>query len=68
MEGNPKHIQELLKTTGMESCKSVNTPMTAEDYKGRRFQEDRLPAQRVDSGRSEVVQKWPHQLNTIGKD
>ena len=33
MEGNPKHIQELLKTTGVESCKSVNTPMTAEDYK-----------------------------------
>ena len=31
MEGNPKHIQELLKTTGMESCESVNTPMTAED-------------------------------------
>ena len=29
MEGNPKHIQEA----GMESCKSVNTPMTAEDYK-----------------------------------
>ena len=33
MEGNSKHIQELLKTTGMESCKSVNTPLRAEDYK-----------------------------------
>ena len=33
MEGNPKHIQELLNATGMEFCKSVNTPMTAEDYK-----------------------------------
>ena len=37
MEGNPKHIQELLKTSGMESCKSVNTPMTAEDYKDDDF-------------------------------
>ena len=33
LEGNPKHIQELLKTTGMESCKPVSSPMTAEDYK-----------------------------------
>ena len=33
MEGNPKHIQELLKTTGMESSKSVNTQLTAEDCK-----------------------------------
>ena len=33
MEGNPKHIQELLKATDVESCKSVYMPMTAEDYK-----------------------------------
>ena len=33
MEGNPKHIQELLKTTVMESCKAVNSPVTAEDCK-----------------------------------
>ena len=32
MEGNPKHIQELLKTTGLESCKSVKSPMTVQDY------------------------------------
>ena len=24
LTGAPKHIQELLKTTGMESCKAVN--------------------------------------------
>ena len=35
MEGNSKHIQELLRTTGMESCRSAfaNSPMTAEDHK-----------------------------------
>ena len=55
MEGNPKHIQELLKTSGVESCKSVNTPMTAEDCKD---DDSKIPAQRVDSGRSEVVQTW----------
>ena len=33
MEGNSKNIQELLKTTGMGSCKSVNTQLTAEDFK-----------------------------------
>ena len=52
------HIQELLKTTGMESCKNVNSPMTGEDFKRRRSPEDRLPAQRIHSGRSEVVQTW----------
>ena len=33
VEGNPKHVWELLKATGMESCKSVNPPVTAEDHK-----------------------------------
>ena len=32
-EGNPKHIQELLKITGMESCNAVKSPMTAADCK-----------------------------------
>ena len=30
-EGNPKHIQELLKTTGLETCKAVNSPMRADN-------------------------------------
>ena len=33
MEGNEKHVQELLRCTGMETCKPVNSPMTAEDFK-----------------------------------
>ena len=59
MEGNSKHIQELLKTTGMESCKSVNTPMTAEDCKDDDSKKtDFQRRELVDSGRSEVVQTW----------
>ena len=33
MEGNDKHVQELLRCTVMETCKPVNSPMTAEDFK-----------------------------------
>ena len=28
LKGNPKHIQELLENTGMESCKAVKSPRT----------------------------------------
>ena len=49
MTCNPKHIQELLKTTGMESRKAVNSPMTAGDYKDddskkTHFQRRELPS------------------------
>ena len=30
---NEKHVQELWRCTGMETCKPVNSPMTAEDFK-----------------------------------
>ena len=30
--GNEKHVQELLKCTGMEKCKPVQSPMTAEHF------------------------------------
>ena len=33
LEGNEKHVQEQLRCTGMETCKPVNSPMTAEDFK-----------------------------------
>ena len=33
LEGNEKHVQELLRCTGMETCKPVNSPMTAEDFR-----------------------------------
>ena len=33
LEGNEKHVEELLRCTGMETCKPVNSPMTAEDFK-----------------------------------
>ena len=35
LEGNEKHVQELLRCTGMETCKPVNSPMTAEGGRGR---------------------------------
>ena len=33
IEGNPKHVRELLETLGMTECKGVGTPLTAEDLK-----------------------------------
>ena len=33
LESNEKHVQELLRCTGMERCKPVNSPITAEDFK-----------------------------------
>ena len=33
LEGNEKHVQELFRCTGMETCKPVNSPMTAENCK-----------------------------------
>ena len=48
MEGNPKDIQELLKTTGLESCKSDEHAVDSGRLQRRRFQEDRLPAQGLD--------------------
>ena len=32
MEGNERHVQEPLKCTGMEKCKPVDFPMTAEEF------------------------------------
>ena len=45
LEGNEKHVQELLRCTGMETCKPVNSPMTAEDFKD----DDRKKWERVAS-------------------
>ena len=80
MEGNPKHIQELLKTTGMESCKSVNTPITAEDDKDDDSKKTDFQRRELTVAEAKLYsrgtalqhvnwrQEWLHQLNTIGKD
>ena len=33
VEGNAKHVRALLRCVGMEECRTVTTPMLAEDYK-----------------------------------
>ena len=43
-EGNEKHVQELLRCTGMETGLHVNSPMTAEDFKDDDLEEDGGPA------------------------
>ena len=46
LEGGNKHVHALLKSAGMESCRTVNTPMLAEDYKNdpKRLQVDEKKA------------------------
>ena len=35
IEGNAKHPQDLMECLGMTQCRGVNTPLTAEDLKGK---------------------------------
>ena len=54
VEGNEKHLKELLKCTGLEACRPVSTPLTPEDLKDNK---DNADEKKLDSGETKMYRK-----------
>ena len=68
LEGNEKHAQELLRCTGMETCKPVNSPMTAEDFKDDDRKKTEAPLKVLQQGAARLYRRGtaPRSLHVAG--